>query len=250
MYSHKLKQNFFIGKCNKKKKEQKLDYFERSSASQGHTTAYYDVGVSYRDGIGTEQNYNEAFKWFKKATEEGEEPSKRHFSAAAELYKDGKGVETNYLKAVEYYKKAVDLEAVDAYYWIGYLYAKGGYGLDQDLDQALTWYTQSAEYGTGGVSAFNIACLYEFRFDQNKKDYKKTLEWYLKAAEKNHVDAMKNIGCIYDGGYGRLCVGSRKQLTMVIILHTVILDGSIIEEERVSQKTMRKQKDCTKRQSN
>ena len=48
----------------------------RAAAEQGHAYAQYNLGLSYADGDGVEQDKAEAAKWYGKAAEQGYEAAK------------------------------------------------------------------------------------------------------------------------------------------------------------------------------
>ena len=52
-----------------------VDYF-KVSAELGNVAGQRWLGICYLEGIGIEQNRNEAIKWLNKATEQGDEESK------------------------------------------------------------------------------------------------------------------------------------------------------------------------------
>ena len=52
-------------------------------AEQGNTDAQYNLGVSYRDGQGVQQDYKEAAKWYRLSAEQG-------FAKAQEMAKKWK----------------------------------------------------------------------------------------------------------------------------------------------------------------
>ena len=45
------------------------------AAKQGHRDAQYELAVCYKNGYGTDKNYDEAFKWFEKAAKQGQKES-------------------------------------------------------------------------------------------------------------------------------------------------------------------------------
>jgi hypothetical protein len=80
----------------------------------------------YGNGIGVEQNYSEAIKYYKMAIEKGEE---RAMYNLGYMYENGKGVERNYEEAIKYYELALEKGSNGAETTIGILIPKLG-----DLD--------------------------------------------------------------------------------------------------------------------
>ena len=48
-----------------------IKWFELA-AKQGHREAQYELAVCYKNGYGTDKNYNEAIKWFELAAKQGQ----------------------------------------------------------------------------------------------------------------------------------------------------------------------------------
>ena len=75
--------------ASKKDQQEKFEKAKRKVEQQGTPEEVYQIGRSYRDGIGTSQNRKEAVKWFRKTAE------KNHAVAQASLgdmYSKGLGV--------------------------------------------------------------------------------------------------------------------------------------------------------------
>ncbi|MCK5003212.1 MAG: sel1 repeat family protein, partial [Gammaproteobacteria bacterium] len=72
-------------------------------AEQGHAVAQHGLGFMYMEGECTEQNAQEAIKWFEKAAEQGLMGS---LTTLAMMYEEGKGVEKDPAEAKRLYKLA------------------------------------------------------------------------------------------------------------------------------------------------
>ncbi|MBK2196261.1 sel1 repeat family protein [Francisella tularensis] len=72
---------------------------------------YFYLGYIYQYGLGTEKNYYDAYKNYKKAAN-GNYP--KAFYQIATLYRDGLGVNKSSEKAIEYFKKSYDLGYKDS----------------------------------------------------------------------------------------------------------------------------------------
>ncbi|MWZ50660.1 sel1 repeat family protein [Francisella tularensis] len=72
---------------------------------------YFYLGYIYQYGLGTEKNYYDAYKNYKKAAN-GNYP--KAFYQIATLYRDGLGVNKSSEKAIEYFKKSYDLSYKDS----------------------------------------------------------------------------------------------------------------------------------------
>ena len=51
--------------------ERDIFYETKILAEWGNTTSQYELGLMYYKGQGVEQNYNEAFKWFRLSAQKG-----------------------------------------------------------------------------------------------------------------------------------------------------------------------------------
>ena len=70
------------------------------------------------------------------------------------------------------------------------------WGVVQDHQEALKWYTKAAEKGHI-VALRNLGNMY---FGIN--NYREALKWYTKAAEKGNTDALRNLAFMYIREYG------------------------------------------------
>lgn len=59
----------------------------------------------YRQGQGVQQNYVQAFTWYKKSAEQGFTKAQYNLGV---MYANGDGIKQNPLKAKEWYKKSCD----------------------------------------------------------------------------------------------------------------------------------------------
>ncbi|MDO8706756.1 MAG: SEL1-like repeat protein [Sulfuricaulis sp.] len=65
--------------------DQRLFRVQLSIAEKGDAQAQYYLGEMHEQGLGTEQNINEAFKWYAKAAERGDRMAKRKLEHRAEI---------------------------------------------------------------------------------------------------------------------------------------------------------------------
>ena len=75
----------------------------KKAAEAGNVLASCQLGIFYKDGMGTSQNYDKAMQWFSRAYEKGN--SKGSYSIGY-LYMKGLGVEQSYTKAIEWFEKS------------------------------------------------------------------------------------------------------------------------------------------------
>lgn len=104
------------------------------------------------------QQYDVAYKLFQKAIKENDDP--RAYNSLGTLYEKGLGVEQNYQTAVKYYKKAAEKGNVKANGNLAVLYELGR-GVKQDWGTAMGYYFTGLNEGDGksmnnlGVMALN-----------------------------------------------------------------------------------------------
>ena len=68
----------------------------KNAAAKGVKEAQNSLGVNYRDGLGVEQDFKEAVKWFEKAADQGAAMAQDNLGG---MYGKGLGVEQNYVTA-------------------------------------------------------------------------------------------------------------------------------------------------------
>jgi hypothetical protein len=75
------------------------------AAEQGLAKAQYNLGVCYEQGLGVEQSYNKAVKWYKLSAEQGLAEAQNNLGGC---YVNGHGVEQSYKEAVKWYRMAAE----------------------------------------------------------------------------------------------------------------------------------------------
>ncbi|GES73526.1 kinase-like domain-containing protein [Rhizophagus clarus] len=137
----------------------------------------------YKNGKGTEKNYEKAFYWYQKAAENG--------------------TEKNLEKAFYWYQKAAENAAengcADAMNKLARCYSNGE-GTEKNLEKAFYWYQKAAENGSADAMN-NLADSYHYG-KGTEMDFEEAFYWYQKAAENGSVDSMNNLPDSYDSGEG------------------------------------------------
>lgn len=77
----------------------------QKTAEGGDAAARNKLGVFYEIGLGVEQDYREALKWFRLSAGQGYAEAQLNLG---QMYEDGRGVTKNTGTALEWYKKACD----------------------------------------------------------------------------------------------------------------------------------------------
>ena len=118
-------------------------YWYEMAAEFESADGMYSAGIMYRDGRGTEQNYEKALELFLKAAEQD------HPGAINEVgvyYHNQKNMRGKYTEAIKWYKRAAELGELHAQCNLGWYY-EYGLGCEPDIYLAKKYYELSAEQG-------------------------------------------------------------------------------------------------------
>lgn len=154
-------------------------YSYLSAAQKGDYKSQHNLGLMYYQGVGTEQNYAEAFKWFSQAAEQGYGASQYYLGM---LYEIGHGVGQDYVKAREWYYKAAKLKDQEAFKSLLRLQEQG-LGVKQNPDP----FALQRSSGTHGVLAFTPPPSLRTQFAK-AKDY-----LYGEFVAQSNVQAMVHL---------------------------------------------------------
>ena len=91
-------------------------------AKEGNLEAQKDLAMAYVRGDEIEQNYEEAFKWYKAAAEQGDSDAQ---NSLYNRYAKGEGVEQNSEEAMKWLHRSADQGHGLAYYNLGFEYSSG-----------------------------------------------------------------------------------------------------------------------------
>ena len=174
-YGH-LKQNFDDAYGHLKQKEYIKAFKEfKPLAEQGHVPSQMNLGWMHHKGLGVEQNYKTAIKWYEMAANQDNEDAQH---TLGNLYRNGEGkkdaVTKDLNKAMYYYKKASDNGFPYSMFTIGTMYEKGE-GVDKSIKNAAKWFKKTYEHDGikkkifGLWDSFRIA----FLLDDHKDIYYK-----------------------------------------------------------------------------
>jgi uncharacterized protein len=107
------------------------------AAEAGMRDAVLAMGWFYLNGIGVEQNIEQAERWYRKSARQGE--PKAMFSLGQMAYD-----ERDYADALVWFRRAVDKGHAKSLFWIGKLFWRGN-GVPTDRKQAMTFFQRAAE---------------------------------------------------------------------------------------------------------
>ena len=166
------------------------------AAEPSNALAQCNLGVRYFRGDGLAQNFEEAFRWFKKAAEQGDERAQYNLGTC---YLKGDGVAQNCKEAFKWFKKAAEKGYRDAQCNLGICYFAGD-GIAQSYGEAFRWFKKAAEQGDERAQ-YNLGTCY-LKGEGVAQNFKEAFKWSQMAAEKGHTDAQCNLGFCYFNGQG------------------------------------------------
>ncbi len=113
-------------------------------AHQGDKEAQYFLGLMYRDGRGTEADYEKALKWQKAAAAQNYILSIHEIGLA---YMNGIGVETDVHEAIKYFHKAHELQNPRSSQALAVIYLFGHDDIKADIKKGKTYLQQGLRFG-------------------------------------------------------------------------------------------------------
>jgi TPR repeat protein len=158
--------------------------------------AQFNLGVTYDTGRGVRQDYFEAVKWYRLASDQGDADAQFNLGGK---YREGKGVLQDYVEAVKWYRLAADQGNAIAQSNLGMMYEKGE-GVSQDYVEAVKWYTLAADQGHAKAQS-NLGVMYE-KGKGVRQDHVEAVKWYRLAADQGHAIAQTDLGAAYANGAG------------------------------------------------
>lgn len=111
----------------------------------------------------------------------------------------GVDVPVNYEEALKWYTQSAEQGYFKSQHNLASMYYEGK-GVEQDRSKAADWYQKAANQRSS-LSQFNLAVLYE-NGDGVVKDVAVAFSWYLKAANQGHAEAQYEVGMKYLFGRG------------------------------------------------
>ena len=156
------------------------------AAERGDTEAQFIVGGMYFQGIGTEKNQKEAFKWLYKAAINGEStPQSQKILGQSFLL--GNVVPQNYAESIQWYQRASESGDHDAQNELAFLYYVGR-GVEQNFNTSFKWFEKAAEGGLA-VAQYNVGIMWYTGNGVEKPDLIQAYTWLSLAAANGHQDA-------------------------------------------------------------
>ncbi|MFO7593868.1 MAG: tetratricopeptide repeat protein [Pseudomonadota bacterium] len=119
----------------------------QQQAEQGDAWAQLNLGAAYDNGLGVEQNVEQARHWYQKAAEQG--LAEAQFNLAHLLVTE----EEQSALAAEWMLKAAKQGMADAQYLMGVTYAEG-IGVEENEEKAIAWLQKAIAQGHEDAATF------------------------------------------------------------------------------------------------
>lgn len=126
--------------------------------------------------------------------------SQGHFRLGYAFVEGHGGMTKDYLAASVCFEKAAELGHEVAMTNLGCLLKNGGYGLDRDQIQAVSWYLKAADAGC--EHGQHITAWLYFHGTIVTKDLAKARSWFRKAADQGSAVATRCLGTMVVKGEG------------------------------------------------
>jgi TPR repeat protein len=174
----------------------------------GNSAAMYNLAGAYEDGnLGLTQSSTKANELYALAAEKGHADARYDLGCS---YKYGIGVEIDFNRCVELYEQSAKQGHVSAQYALCCMY-QGGSDEDNENGNPMTiprndplrfkWGLAAAQQGNIGGQTDAAEC-YEKGLGV-ERDYASAFEWYMKAAEQDDDYAQYCVGRFFEDGIGR-----------------------------------------------
>ena len=167
-----------------------------SNARSGHRGSRFVLGCKYYNGTDVKQSYEDAMKWFIKASNK-QDPKAAFYLGC--MYLSGIGTEQSYENAANWFRKAVSFGDPDAMFDLGRMYETGEY-FDQSYEEAFEWYSKAAELNHPRAQC-NLGNLYYFGKGV-ECSVETALKLYIKSANRDLREGRNNFAVMYEKGVG------------------------------------------------
>ena len=154
-----------------------------SEIAEDDRLSQFYLGYLYKNGLGVNIDYDKAFKFFKKASDNG--LLEGHYNLALFFYK-GLGIEKNYKLAFKYFDLSKE-KIKNSNYYLGLMFLKG-FGVEKDYIKAVEYFKISSGVITDSRTLKND-CLFVALKGKNFDGNKFAIEAIKKGAKFAIVDS-------------------------------------------------------------
>ncbi|MCV0367823.1 MULTISPECIES: SEL1-like repeat protein [Filomicrobium] len=128
----------------------------RMAAANGDASAEFEVGARLAEGNGTDQNFEEAARWYQRSAAQGFAQAQYRLGT---FYERGLGMKKDLARAQIWYQRAAETGNIKAMHNLAVLSTGGDTGTP-DYKTAAKWFSEAAERGLSD-SQYNLAVLHE-----------------------------------------------------------------------------------------
>lgn len=166
-------------------------------ARTGNALAMCDLGRIFEDGLGRENDMEQAQAWYAKALHrflsvEAQRTSRYVEYRIGKLYTSGRGMEQDHLSAADWFTKSAEQGFPYAAYELGKMY-RDGHGVEKDALRAAAWFAKAAEQDNG-PAAYALARLLLTGGEGLAKDIPAAVRWLRRSAEAGNQFAQYRLG--------------------------------------------------------
>lgn len=176
--------------------KQALPYLVKSAEQANNPRAMFLLGEMHKFAEGVEKDHDVSADWHRRGADLGYALCLANVAYAVKGT-DKEQAEKLFREQFEAIAELAESGDVFAQNEMGSLY-EGGNGVDRDSNQALEWFTRSADNGfsSGAVNLGNL------NYYADEPDYATGLKWYRQAADQGNARGMYGIGHAYYYGNG------------------------------------------------
>lgn len=110
----------------------------KKNAEDGSIVDQTILGICYLEGLGTAQNYTQAFRWLSLAAERGAPRAEANLGL---MYRDGLGTDPNIHSAIALFERAADAGEFLPHIWLARIF-----NADGNNDKAKHWYVRALTF--------------------------------------------------------------------------------------------------------
>ncbi|MDR1577589.1 MAG: sel1 repeat family protein [Deltaproteobacteria bacterium] len=170
----------------------------QQEAEAGNPQAMVALGSFFERADLITRNYGTALNWYKKAAAKGS-PEGYYFVGLC--YEVGAGTKPDLAMAFDNFQKGSNLGSKEATFKLGQFYLQG-LGVKADPNKGLEMVEKSAK-DNYHLALNELGVINIYGQLERKKDEKKALDYFTKAANLGFSESMRNIAVIYRDGLGR-----------------------------------------------
>lgn len=181
-------------------------YIKKLAEKDEHYSQY-ELANCYRNGVGTEKNIELALKWY----EQSAKACPKAMKTLGDIYYDGDYLQKDYNESLKYYYMYIshknDRHPIthsltinildDIYSKIGDIYYEGGFGVEQNYDEAVKWFQKAEsdyQYTLSPKSSRYYGICYKWGYGGLLPSKRLSEKWLKRAADLGDKIAKQLIG--------------------------------------------------------